>query len=359
MKSALEKFKKFFQSLLKLKGKPRFLVFILLFLAIPLTVFATLSFRSFQSKASTGSIVNICPDVGYNTCSNPFNTTNPAFSWACYCVPAGGFAVQVRLGDTNFDNGLWQTVVGPYTQKAYWSNGTAGQTNFVGKNGYPSAPANLPGQQLVYWRVIACDNIFACSFSSIGFWYSDNLPPTLNINYPTTNGVYAHTPSSAYLPIQYYVDDNNAAGGVYGSVVYVDGVRICNNGALRGNFTCNWRFGADGTHYLTITATDESFNTAYKQIRFSVISDTDGDGFFDYLEKKIGTNPLASCGVNAWPPDFNNDGVVNVVDLQMFATHYNTSVGQAGYSTRFDLNADGKIDQADFNVLNQYYFKHC
>jgi FtsP/CotA-like multicopper oxidase with cupredoxin domain len=42
--------------------------------------------------------------------------------------------------------------------------------------------------------------------------------------------------------------------------------------------------------------------------------DSDGDGWSNQAEAKIGTNPNAACGPDAWPADINNNGSVGVID---------------------------------------------
>ncbi len=91
--------------------------------------------------------------------------------------------------------------------------------------------------------------------------------------------------------------------------------------------------------------------------------DTDKDGFPDTVETYMGTDPTKACSlpgnINAWPPDFNNDGVVGFADQLLLAQHYNTKVGDANYNKRFDLDADGKIGFSDLAIFGTYYNKTC
>lgn len=81
--------------------------------------------------------------------------------------------------------------------------------------------------------------------------------------------------------------------------------------------------------------------------------DRDWDVFSDTLEYNIGTNPYLGCGDNAWPPDFNNDKVVNILDLTLHSEHNRTS------DRRYDLNMDGLVDTSDFDITSSYYLKTC
>ena len=81
--------------------------------------------------------------------------------------------------------------------------------------------------------------------------------------------------------------------------------------------------------------------------------DSDGDGFKDSLEVYMGTNPNLACGINAWPPDFDNNGKVTGVDISAVVGHNGTS------DTRYDLNGDGKVDTADIDIVKGLYGKSC
>jgi thermitase len=83
--------------------------------------------------------------------------------------------------------------------------------------------------------------------------------------------------------------------------------------------------------------------------------DSDKDGFSDRIEKYIGTNPNLACGTNAWPPDFNNDRVVNILDVTMFKPKLSPNP----YDKRYDLNADGWINSMDVLFLKPYMGKSC
>jgi hypothetical protein len=86
-------------------------------------------------------------------------------------------------------------------------------------------------------------------------------------------------------------------------------------------------------------------------------SDDDDDGFEDWRENWMGTDSLDACpdGADdrAWPPDLNNDGVVNVLDLNGYRVTIGTDLGEGPtaegryYDRRFDLNADGSVNVLD------------
>jgi len=87
--------------------------------------------------------------------------------------------------------------------------------------------------------------------------------------------------------------------------------------------------------------------------------DTDCDGFGSADETAIGTDPDASCGANAWPPDFDDNQVINSIDVfKVLPPFLGTSVPPT--SARQDLNPDGVINTTDvFKVLPPFLGSSC
>lgn len=90
-----------------------------------------------------------------------------------------------------------------------------------------------------------------------------------------------------------------------------------------------------------------------------LLTDTDHDGFSDNVEAYVGTDSSKACGVNAWPPDVDNDGAVSILDMTKVAGSYNTRIGDAKYNKRYDMDADGAIGILDLNVLANYFTQKC
>jgi len=87
--------------------------------------------------------------------------------------------------------------------------------------------------------------------------------------------------------------------------------------------------------------------------------DDDNDGFTDAVELGVGTDPLLFCGVDAWPPDFNNDATVNVIDIIAFRGSVMSTAGEARYTARFDLNIDDRIDIIDVLAMRPFIMRSC
>lgn len=89
------------------------------------------------------------------------------------------------------------------------------------------------------------------------------------------------------------------------------------------------------------------------------VVDTDGDEFKDGVEMYIGTDPNLKCGINAWPPDFNNSGSVTNSDVLSFSPSFNSNVGDTRYDRRHDLSANGVVSLQDILKLSPSFNKSC
>ena len=89
------------------------------------------------------------------------------------------------------------------------------------------------------------------------------------------------------------------------------------------------------------------------------IGDSDCDGTTSADETVIGTDPGDACGVSAWPPDFDDNGVINTTDVfQVLPPVFGTSVPPT--SVRQDLSPDGVINTTDvFRVLPPFLGGSC
>lgn len=49
--------------------------------------------------------------------------------------------------------------------------------------------------------------------------------------------------------------------------------------------------------------------------------------------------------------DFNSDGLVNEIDIEIFKTLIGKSVGETGFLAAADLDGSGSVTAADFRIL--------
>jgi uncharacterized protein YkwD len=88
--------------------------------------------------------------------------------------------------------------------------------------------------------------------------------------------------------------------------------------------------------------------------------DSDCDKWSDTVESSLGTNRTDACSnttarndehPDAWPPDLNDDRIVNSLDAGVFTPRLNARRGQQDFSARLDLNVDGVINTTDIGLL--------
>lgn len=86
--------------------------------------------------------------------------------------------------------------------------------------------------------------------------------------------------------------------------------------------------------------------------------DDDNDAYSDIVEVNIGTDPLDDCpddpSDHAWPPDINNDGAVNVLDIMRYREPLH-----GPYDRRYDLNADGSVNILDVMQYRDWINATC
>lgn len=94
-----------------------------------------------------------------------------------------------------------------------------------------------------------------------------------------------------------------------------------------------------------------------------------GGYFDDFIELFVGTNPLDPCANTTtandedddkWPPDFNDDQTVNILDVvQGFKDRIDSCQGDPEYVARSDLNADTCITLDDVYIVQPYLGTQC
>jgi len=81
--------------------------------------------------------------------------------------------------------------------------------------------------------------------------------------------------------------------------------------------------------------------------------------FTDAAEGYMGTDERRDCGLDAWGPDFNGDGSVDIFDVADIKAHFNTAAGNPAYMARDDLSADGYINIVDLAVMKRFFLETC
>ena len=102
-------------------------------------------------------------------------------------------------------------------------------------------------------------------------------------------------------------------------------------------------FLPDGLNFDLTTRTLSGMPTEAKAQATYTLSALDADG-------DVASLPF-TLEVSLPSPDFNGDGNVNFADFLIFASKFDSRLGQERYDARCDLNGDGQIDSADFFIF--------
>ena len=77
----------------------------------------------------------------------------------------------------------------------------------------------------------------------------------------------------------------------------------------------------------------------------------------------MGTDPLDACpddpNDDAWPPDFKNDGNVNILDVVTFRLCFRSCTGDPSYDRRHDLDTSGCVNILDVVKLRPLFRTWC
>lgn len=214
-------------------------------------------------------------------------------------------------------------------------------------------------------------NNFALSPIQVYVGNVDSSPPNITLTYPTIGSTQGN---NAYFSA--IADDNTGISKVRFIVDDCVQSYLCSDDLVSPYNTAIYL--SNGSHTVFARAYDFAGSTTDSAtVGFTVASptptptpmpspsptpnpmgDTDGDGFTDAVELYIGTNSNLACGINAWPPDFNADNVVNSYDQNLQVQHHYI-YGANKYEARFDLNADGKINSTDQLIEAKQLGKTC
>jgi hypothetical protein len=81
--------------------------------------------------------------------------------------------------------------------------------------------------------------------------------------------------------------------------------------------------------------------------------------FSDFSEAYMGTDPRRDCGLDAWGPDFDGSGEVDIFDVVDLKATFASAAGDGVYTNRDDLSADGYINVVDLAVMKRFIGQTC
>jgi hypothetical protein len=76
-------------------------------------------------------------------------------------------------------------------------------------------------------------------------------------------------------------------------------------------------------------------------------SNKDQDIGIMWVDFSLNVLPYIDNGLPSKGPDLNGDGVINMADVILIATVFNTISGDSKYVPEYDLNGDGAINMVD------------
>jgi hypothetical protein len=98
------------------------------------------------------------------------------------------------------------------------------------------------------------------------------------------------------------------------------------------------------------------------KIRFRAIKSGNCTMFFDDVDTFLLNSAMKSTDfksvsgfVEAWLPDFNNDGIVDSADIALIAKAFGVRKGDQGWNPVFDISRDSRIDMVDIAETARTY----
>jgi FlaG/FlaF family flagellin (archaellin) len=322
-----------------------------------------------------------------------YSGTTPA------CVTSAPFAPTLGSAALSGTAGA-QSVALSWSALGDWGNecqisGTRKYNVYVGTSnppGYMQSTSNisinisnLQAGAAIYWQIVAVNSAGKKSSSVVGQFTTQAAPvPTADLKIVNANDSTSPLVTTALVPIKNVV---TIASGVSGEITVNTGQPVSfkfntrnigtgdatvatsttlealgstltggkltlpvaalvanTSSAVNTQFitwnktgTYNLVFRADSGNALRETDEANAVLLKVNVVKF----DSDNDGFDDGIENIMGTNPLADCGTNAWPVDFNSDLKANTTDDLILAKNLGST------NPRYDLNGDGKVDIID------------
>ncbi len=325
-------------------SKAAIIITLVIFATIPLTVIGVFSLRSFSPSAAVNNIANLSP-------SGKIQTNSPLFTWQCNCS-ATNYRLQLKEGDSNFNTGTWQKDV-----RGMRGVNTTRYGGWASLN-YPDAPTTLHSGKTYYWTVICLDS--SCiqpNPVSFVIQPQDSESPTI----PNGLKITDIGPNSFTLAWSLSSDNVQVVG--YKVLEGIGGASPTQINVTTNSFQITPYIGTQ-SYSFAVASMDEAGNVSNFSQSLSYKppdKDSDQDGFLDSTELYLGTNPNAACHAHwSWPPDMNDDGIVNNLDVQIITSHIGeVRASVSSPASRYDLDKDGVITQKDVNIVKSYLGKSC
>ena len=223
---------------------------------------------------------------------------------------------------------------------------------------YPKAPETLITGKTYYWTFACLDG--SCSKSNpVSFLIQskDKEKPTV------PEGLKITDMSQDSFNLVWNQSSDNVQVSGYQVLEELGGTAPDKKNVITNSFQIAPYTGSQ-KYSFSVAAVDEAGNVSSFSQKLSYIApdkDSDKDGFFDSTEIYLGTSVNVAClGHWSWPPDMNDDGIVNDTDVQI--TTQNVGLVRSSISStasRYDLDQDGTITKKDVSIVRSYLGKKC
>ncbi|HJX61828.1 MAG TPA: hypothetical protein VJ578_04590 [Dehalococcoidia bacterium] len=196
-----------------------------------------------------------------------------------------------------------------------------------------------------------------CQGSCPGGYFDDNKELWVRTNPldPCANTTTANDEEDDKWPPDFndnrYVNSFDILAGFYNKLGYCEGQQGYYQRSDLNADTC-------------VTVDDQNITAAFiGSTCQELFADSDNDGFPNIHETEMGTDPDDDCGTDAWPPDINNDNVVDNMDYwwPYYGGIINNCWPSAVYmdNIRLDMNADRCLDDTDVGIVAKYISQQC
>ena len=128
---------------------------------------------------------------------------------------------------------------------------------------------------------------------------------------------------------------------------------------------------------LDVAMISVNFNACTGNVKYNSSADVNGDGCLNntdlnYIQKYFGKKltEVTQCKItpiippivpvpdtNYKCPDLNGDGSIDINDIAIISTGYNTCSGNAKYNTKGDVNGDNCLNSTDLNYVQENFGK--
>jgi len=212
-------------------------------------------------------------------------------------------------------------------------------------NSFDLPTDNLPGTNQGVLRVVASDGFNTGYDDTNGFLEVGRKNPTVNINKPNDGDIYLESDSILFEGTGTDIEDGFLISENYYWSSNLEGSLGQGESLLVNNLSI-------GNHQITLAVKDSDGNEAINQIQINILADTDSDGMPDEWENQYtGLNP----NINDSSFDLDNDGLINILEYKYGTNPTLADTDGDGYNDFEEilLGSDPKDPHSHPTIVNE------